>query len=157
MNKNCLLTFLAALLMLFCAANSVSAQTAEARKFDEYGKLRPKDEKARLDSLAAEMKSDSTVNAYIISYGGRQSRAAEAKNSANKAKSYFVKTRKIKSARISTMNGGYKEEPTTELWLVPNGAAAPYASPSVDPGEVVPPKVVKKKVVKKGKSKRRKR
>lgn len=45
---------------------------------------------------------------------------------------------------------------STELWLVPDGAAAPFASPSVDPGEVVPPKIARKKLVKKGKPKKRK-
>jgi hypothetical protein len=35
-----------------------------------------------------------------------------------------------------TVDGGYKEDLTVELWIVPSGANPPTASPTVDPSEV---------------------
>ena len=34
------------------------------------------------------------------------------------------------------MDGGYRENLTVELWIVPQGATAPTASPTVDPSEI---------------------
>jgi len=36
------------------------------------------------------------------------------------------------------VDGGYREELTVELWVVPSGANPPSASPTVDPSEVKP-------------------
>lgn len=138
-------------LILAGSLTNVFAQQGEARKFDEYGKLRTKDENARLDNLVLEMKNDSGMLVYIISYGGRRSRPKDAQTMATKAKSYVLKKGKFKSSRTVAMNGGYREEPMTELWIVPAGATPPEATPTVDPSEVTPPKVVKKTKVKKGK------
>jgi len=136
---------------------SEKRQTA-ARKFDEYGKIPLKDENARLDAFVQEMKNDAMAKGYIISYGGRKSRAKDALTMANKAKGYAVKKGKLKTLRIVTINGGYKEEPTTELWIVPSGAAAPVVSPTVDASEVIPAKVaVKAKSTKAKKKKSTKR
>ena len=35
-----------------------------------------------------------------------------------------------------TVDGGYREELTVELWVVPSGATPPPNSPTVDPSEV---------------------
>lgn len=137
------------LLILAGSLTNVSAQQGETRKFDEYGKLRTKDENARLDNLVLEMKSDPSITVYIISYGGRKSRPKDALLMANTAKKYSLKRGKFKSSRIVTMNGGYREEPMTEIWIVPPGANTPEVTPTVDPSEVMPPKVKRK--TKKGK------
>lgn len=149
---------LMALFVICGSFTAALAQSQETRKFDEYGELRTKDENARLKNLVIEMKSDSKITAYILAYGGRRSGPKDALTKANKAKGYTLKTGKFKTSRVIAMDGGYKEEPTIEIWLVPAGADAPQASPSVDPSEVVPAKVVKKSgkkpVVKKTKTKR---
>ncbi|MBV8857759.1 MAG: hypothetical protein JOZ02_12560, partial [Acidobacteria bacterium] len=44
----------------------------------------------------------------------------------------------ITADRIVTVDGGYREELTVELWVVPSGATPPAASPTVDPSEVKP-------------------
>ncbi len=141
-------------IILFILAGSLTnvfAQQGEARKYDEYGKLRTKDENARLDNLVLEMKSDSGIIVYIISYGGLRSRPKDAQMMATKAKKYILKKGKLKSSRIMAISGGYREEPMTELWVVPPGATPPQATPTVDPSEVMSPKVVKKTKTKKGK------
>lgn len=109
----------------------------EARKIDEFGQLRVADANVRLDNFAIELQNDPTSQAYVLAYGGRTSRAGFAQASADRVKSYLVKTRGIDAARVVTMDGGYKE-PWIELWLVPAGATPPVAHPAVDPKDVKP-------------------
>jgi hypothetical protein len=106
------------------------------RKVDEYGNIRFNDEKARLDNFAIELQNDPTAQGYLICYGGRRGRAGEAQRRCDRAKDYLVTTRQIAADRIVTVDGGYKEELSVELWIVPSGATPPTASPTVQPSEV---------------------
>jgi hypothetical protein len=105
-------------------------------KYDEYGNIRFNDEKARLDNYAIELQNNPGAQGYIIAYGGRVGRAGEAQRRADRARDYLVNTRGIDSSRIVTVDGGYREELTVQLWIVPAGATPPTAEPSVDPSEV---------------------
>jgi hypothetical protein len=107
-----------------------------ARKYDEYGNIRFNDEKARLDNFAIELQNNPGAQGYIIAYGGRVGRAGEAQRRADRARDYLVNTRGIDASRIVTVDGGYREELTVQLWIVPQGATPPAAEPSVDPSEV---------------------
>ncbi|MEN3332450.1 MAG: hypothetical protein V7641_1815 [Blastocatellia bacterium] len=115
----------------------------EARKLDEYGKLKPEDENARLDNFVVELQSDPTAQGYIIAYGGRRSRAGDAKTVAARAKTYLVNKRQLDPQRVITVDGGYREEPSVELWIAPTGGQAPQATPSLDPAELTPAKPAK--------------
>jgi outer membrane protein OmpA-like peptidoglycan-associated protein len=109
----------------------------EPRKIDEYsGRLNPKDQYNRLDKFADELKSDSASTAYIITYGDRKSSIAIAQKTADAASQYLVTKRGIVSKRITVVIGGYRENQTVELWIVPAGVQPPAASPTVDPSEV---------------------
>ncbi len=119
-------------------SNSASATTAirpapKPRKFDEYGTLKPADEHARLDNFAVELQSNPTSQGYVIVYGGRRSAPGAAKSAATQAGRYLGETRGIDYSRIMLLDGGYRELPFTELWIVPSGGAAPKASPTVNP------------------------
>lgn len=105
-------------------------------KFDEYGNIRFNDEKARLDNYAIQLQNSPGSQGYIIAYGGRRGVAGEAQARADRAKNYLVNTRGIEAGRLVTVDGGYKEELTVELWIVPTGANPPTASPTVDASEV---------------------
>jgi hypothetical protein len=123
-----------------CSASS-SCTTSLVRevvphKVDEYGNIRFNDEKARLDNYAIELQNDPTAQGYLICYGGRRGRTGEAQRRCDRAKDYLVNTRGISGDRIVTVDGGYKEELTVELWVVPSGANPPTGSPTVDPSEV---------------------
>jgi hypothetical protein len=105
-------------------------------QFDTYGRIARNDEKARLDNFAIQLQNDPGAQGYIIAYGGRRGPAGEAQTRADFARNYLVNSRGIDSGRLMTVDGGFKEEATTELWLVPSGATAPTASPNVDASEV---------------------
>jgi hypothetical protein len=46
--------------------------------------------------------------------------------------------RGIDGSRIVVVNGGFREGDSVELWIVPTGATAPRATPTVQAGDVKP-------------------
>ena len=112
------------------------------RKLDEYGNISWGDERARLDNYAIELQNDPRVQGYIICYGGRRGRVGEAERRCRRAVSYVDHQRRIDAARTVTVDGGFREELTVELWVVPPGVTPPQPSPTVDPSDV---KIIKTK------------
>ena len=107
-------------------------------KLDEFGDIRSGDTKARLDNLAVTMQEDPTMQAYFVVYGGRTGPRGQAARRAASLKDYITNTRGIDPARIFTVEGGFRDELSAELWLSPQGAPAPPARPTVDEDYVRP-------------------
>ena len=105
-------------------------------KIDEYGNLRWSDEKARLDNFAIELQNDPSNVGFLVGYGGRRSFRGEAARRTERAKKYLTTARGITADRVVTVDGGYREELTVELWTSSKDAP-PYLSPTVDPSEVI--------------------
>jgi hypothetical protein len=118
--------------------SSVSSCTAlvlpkvEAHKIAEYGTLPLKDEQAKLDEFFLEFYNSSETRAYIYAYGGRASRPGDARKAAERAKKYLVGKREFDPASLTIVDGGYREEPTIELWIVPTIVEPPTPTPTVD-------------------------
>ncbi|MCA1850024.1 MAG: hypothetical protein LC672_02945, partial [Acidobacteria bacterium] len=96
------------------------------------------DTKARLDNMAIELQNTPSAQGYIIAYAGRSSRAGQADRLIKRAKDYLVNERGIDANRLSVINGGYREGDYFELWVVPQGAEPPQATPTVPSGEAQP-------------------
>ena len=103
------------------------------RKFGEYGNIKLKDEWARLDKFAEELLTDSTAQGFFVCYGGRRSTAGEAQRRCDRAMRYASRYPWTHSARLVTVDGGYRCEPSVELWLVPEGAEPPADAPLTIP------------------------
>jgi len=99
--------------------------------FDQYGDLRFRDEKARLDNFAIELTNYEGSTGYIIAYAGNPSYEGEAAERLLRAKNYLVKIREMNPARIITIDGGYMEDFYVTLVIAPPGAAPPSAMPSL--------------------------
>ena len=116
-----------------CTGTTASCTTqiktppAEARKFDEYGNIRFNDEKARLDNYAIQLQNEPGSTGTILVYG---SCAGEAQQRGDRAKDYLVNTRGIEAGRITVVDGGCRADLTVQLWVVPQGAAAPTVDTS---------------------------
>lgn len=106
-------------------------QEEKPTKFDEYPSIRLNDEKARLDSFAVMLQNDPTAQGYIIGYGGKICVANEALARAKRARDYLHYTRGLDRERIVTVNGGYRKEGGSELYIVPRGASKPRADPNI--------------------------
>jgi hypothetical protein len=109
----------------------------DSRKFDNYSNIPLDEENRRLNDFATQLQvGEPDAKGYIIVYAGRQARAGEAQARADRVKDYLVRMRGLDPAHIVTIDGGYREKTTVELWIRPNGWRAPKASPTVDPSEV---------------------
>jgi len=113
-------------------------RTIVGREFDTCCSCSYDDQKARLDNLAVELQNDPTTTTYIFAYGGRTSAIGKADSLLARARDYMVSQRGIDASRIVLVNGGFREEDCTEMWVVPRGATTPQASPTVQPGDVRP-------------------
>ncbi|MGB8506851.1 MAG: hypothetical protein WCD76_00465, partial [Pyrinomonadaceae bacterium] len=109
-----------------------------AKRFDEFPSIAFDDDKARLDNLAIELQNNPGATGYIVVYAGRTSRAGTADGLGARARNYLVQTRGLSANRVAVINGGYRENSTYEIWLVPQGAEPPTATPTIQPGDVRP-------------------
>jgi hypothetical protein len=114
----------------------VEKRVIVAQEFDECVGCAYDDQKARLDNLAVELQNDPTTRAYILAYGGRMSPLGQVEVLMKRARDYLISDRGIDASRVTVINGGFREEDCVELWIVPSGAAAPRATPTVQAGEV---------------------
>jgi hypothetical protein len=118
--------------------SSVEKKSAPAVKFGEYVTRDLSANKAQLDKFVLALQQDPTAQGYIIAYGGRTSHPEDAQKAADNATDYTMNTRKMDGARTLSGVGGYREQPTVELWIAPPGAAPPLATPTVAPKDVKP-------------------
>jgi hypothetical protein len=97
----------------------------------------PSTDISHLDRFAAELKREPvTSEGYIICYAGRDGSPDKARRRCELSKTYLVKTYAFNAARLQIRDGGYREELTIELWIVPEGAQPPALSPPPTPEEV---------------------
>ena len=110
-----------------CPANCATQvpRQEESRRFDEYGPIAYDDEKARLDNYAIQLQNEPNAQGYIIVYGGRRGPRGEASRRAARAREYLTTLRGIDSRRLIVLEGPERDVLTTELWIVPTGAAPP--------------------------------
>lgn len=125
------------------AARPAPAQTS-GQHVDDYGNVRWRDEKARLDSFAFEVKSHPATVGYILCYGGRVGREGEARRRCERAKNYLVNSHRIDPPRVLTIDGGFRERLSVELWPVREGASPPAPVPTVVREDVTFTKAVRR-------------
>jgi hypothetical protein len=122
----------------YSCTTSVTEKSAPAKKAGQYVARDLKANTAMLDDFVIQLMNDPAAQGYIIAYGGRTSRPEDAQKAADNATDYTMNTRKMDGARTLAGVGGYREEPTIELWIAPEGGTPPMATPTVAPEDVKP-------------------
>lgn len=119
--------------------NSAETIQTQTSKVDEFGRLGDCALGARMDHFAILLQDKSDAAGYIIAYKSANILPSriESKYHLHRARNYLVNTRGIDAQRITVVDGGFRKEETTELWLVPPGAAPPAPSDTV-PAPLVP-------------------
>lgn len=86
---------------------------------------------AILDGLAALLEREPGLRTSIIAYDGRRDRNGTAYKLGESDRFYLAMESNIPSERVVLINGGRRENRTVELWIVPEGAAAPKPTPVI--------------------------
>jgi hypothetical protein len=117
---------------------SVAAKAKPAVKAGEYVTRDLSANEPWLDNFVLALQNDPGAQGYVIAYGGRTSHPEDAQKAADNATNYTMNTRNVDGARTLSGVGGYREEPTVELWIAPAGGTPPMATPTVAPEDVRP-------------------
>ena len=108
---------------------------APAAKFGEFGELEWKAVAENLKVLAAYL-AQTTDTLHLIAYAGRKSERGFAINWMRKMKDELV-INNLAQRRIVPLDGGFREEPMFEFWIVPAGAEPPRPTPTVRRDEIL--------------------
>lgn len=119
-------------------ASAKVAIIPSASKFGEFGEVDDEVFKANIDALAKFL-SQSPDNVYVIGYAGRKSERNFSLNWIRKIRQGLVDA-KIEPRRVQAFDGGFREEPMFDFWIVPIGAAPPRPTPTVPRNEIVYPR-----------------
>jgi len=115
------------------SASSLVLPKPEPKKIVEYGAISAKGEQAKLDEFFLELYNSSETKAYIYAYGGRTSKAGDARKAAERARAYLVGKREVDAATVEVVDAGYRDALTVELWIVPNIVDPPKPTPTFEP------------------------
>lgn len=113
------------------SAKSPENMSSLPLKTDEFPESTCADEEARLDHFASAFRDEPLAQGYIIVYGGKNGKRNEAKARLAKFKAYLINARGLSPERITTIDGGFREKLSVELWLTEKGKSAPAPSPTV--------------------------
>lgn len=109
-----------------------------AKKVDEFGDLPIEEENKRVAALA-EYVSASNDSVYVIAYAGRTNERGYAANALRRLRGLFI-AKRMEPQRVAANDGGFREQPAYEIWIVADGAEPPRPTPTVDRKEIVFPK-----------------
>ena len=99
--------------------------------FDSARRVHYSELAARLDGFLSFLYNHPSANGQIIVYADRSRGLREMSISIRSLRSYLA-FRNFDLSRISIIEGGFREDNTIDMWVVPAGAPAPAPTPSVD-------------------------
>lgn len=109
---------------------TVDPKCSLAPMIDEYGAVSD-DQVQHLDRFAERLKSrPSDSIGYMVSYAGKNACIYEAAWRLTQALEYLVERHKIPPKRVVTVDGGFRDQWTIELFIQPNGACGPLPTPT---------------------------
>jgi hypothetical protein len=122
-----------------CSSQAVATVRVigHAAKVDEFGDLDPEKENERLASVVAAT-AQSNDNIFVIAYAGRTNVRGYALTAIKRIRTQLSASG-LPAQRLGAIDGGFREEPIYEIWVVPEGADQPRATPTVDRKEIVFP------------------
>jgi hypothetical protein len=112
---------------------------APPKKVDEFGDLPAQDEEGKLNSIVNYLSQGSPDRIYIIGYAGRNNVRGYAADVLRRMKGFLAKAG-TPADRVVAVDGGFRELPAYEIWVVPIGSESPKATPTIDRKDIVYPK-----------------
>ncbi len=119
----------------FLALFSIDSLGQTVTTGDSDGSPKVYDEKKSLDRLAENLLNRPDATGYIIVYRSRMSPLSETTANIARIQKYMLDTHRLDSKRITVVDGGRKQEPRTQAYLLPKGADAPKPTPTDFPAD----------------------
>jgi hypothetical protein len=103
------------------ASATIGMQRDSGRMFDKYGVLSMKEETARLDNLAAQLKREPHSKGYLVMYEGSDDRIRDLTTRVCRDIKHLIIRRAVNPKQVVAMmvSGGHREKFTVELWMWP--------------------------------------
>jgi hypothetical protein len=111
---------------------------APATKFGDFGEVSSEAFAANIKSLADYM-SQSPDFLYVIAYAGRNSERGFTQNWLKRIKTGLSQAG-VADSKVYAVDGGFREQPLFDFWIVPIGADPPRPEPTIKRSEIVYPK-----------------
>lgn len=132
--RTLLLTLLLALVCFGQATDETSLRqnTKNPIKVDDFGRTGDCETGGRLDNFLVRIQENPDATGYIITYQGKNALPAAYEVSAyERIIRNHLAFRNFDASRVTFLNGGFREDLSTELWLVPSGANEPTPTDTV--------------------------
>lgn len=112
-----------------------------ASKINEFGTISVEEENEKLASAvkAAQFGNDKV---YVIGYAGRTSERLFASTALRRMRDQILRSG-FSAARVGAYDGGFREQPAFELWIVPEGAEPPKPTPTIERKDIVFPPITR--------------
>jgi hypothetical protein len=108
-----------------------------ATKYGEFGLVDDATLKTNLENVSTFL-AQSPDNLFLIAYAGRNSERGFAYNWLRRMKEAIL-TPGMSPRKVSGVDGGFREEPMFEFWMVPVGADPPRPTPTLKRTDIVQP------------------
>lgn len=86
---------------------------------------------SRLGEFAVRLQKLPDYQGYIVVYATRNTMVPGVATFADKARAYLIDTIGTEPRVITAINGGYRERPTVEIFLIPKSWPAPIPTPTI--------------------------
>jgi hypothetical protein len=136
-------TILSTLFILFASLTLYSQVKNSAIKFDEFSDFPAETDSPlydRIERFARRMKREPlSTKAVVIFYNQRKGKypLEGGKVWGYRTGNYLNNSFKIAEVRVAVIDGGYRDFPTLEFWIVPKGAEMPAPTPAFSKNETV--------------------
>ncbi len=106
--------------------------TKAAIKIEEFGREGDCQVSSRLDNFFVKLQENPAATGFVITYQGKNALPADYEVSGyERIIRNQIAFRNQDASRFTFLRGGFREELSTELWLVPNGADEPKPTDTV--------------------------
>ena len=95
---------------------------AEAKKFDEFGRLSTDDIQAHLDLFAEQLTRNEKFRGFVVGYRSRTELPGSHLRKIFGYFDYLASSRGINPEKLEVIDGGPASKEITQLWLAPPGA-----------------------------------
>ncbi len=105
---------------------------------DQFGDLAPDQENERIAAAVSTL-SQTNDRLFVFAYAGRTNVRGYANSVLKRMLAQFAKL-EVPAGRVRVFDGGFREQPAYEFWIVPEGTESPRPTPTVDRREIVYPR-----------------